>query len=133
MMIDRWSLRRLCRARELLAESDASITDIAAEVQISPYHFIRQFDALFGATPHQFRTQQRIERAKQLLSRGHSVTDTCMELGFSSVGSFSALFTRHVGTPPSVHRRLVQVQLAPPSCLALMAIAFRNFQEARSR
>jgi AraC-like DNA-binding protein len=55
-------------------------------------------EALFGVTPHQFRIQTRLDAAKHLLATGHySVTDVCMEVGFSSLGSFSALFR----LPPS--------------------------------
>jgi AraC-like DNA-binding protein len=126
--------RRLCRARDLLREVDErrlSIERVAREVEISPFHFIRQFEALFGVTPHQFRIGSRLELAKQLLARGqHSVTDVCMEVGFSSLGSFSVLFTRRVGETPSAYRRrvraMVQVPgISPtvltPGCLSLMA------------
>ena len=140
MALDRRVLARLCRARELLSDAEASpsIRRIAAEIGISQFHFIRQFEAVFGATPHQFRTRERLERAKQLLARGESVTDVCFEVGFSSVGSFSGLFTRHVGTNPSTYRQrraFVQVRELHLGCFGLMgllpAAAFRNSREAR--
>jgi AraC-like DNA-binding protein len=121
--IDPPTLRRLCRARELLDEL-LPVRTVAREVGISPYHFIRQFDAVFGETPHRYRTRQRIERAKLLLARGTSVTDVCMEVGFSSVGSFSALFTRWAGVAPSQFRG-TEAELHA-GCLTL----FRNFEEA---
>jgi len=131
-------------ARDLLADLDAqpSIKQIARHVGISPFHFIRQFEALFGETPHQFRTRTRLDRAKLLLARGnHSVTDVCMEVGFSSLGSFSDLFARRVGTAPSLFQRQAQI-IVPvpgmpeplfPGCYSLMAAAFRNFREAPDR
>jgi AraC-like DNA-binding protein len=137
--------RRLCRARELLSlvpEDPLTIAQIAAEVGISPFHFIRQFEALFGHTPHQFRIQSRLARAKLLLAAGqHSVTEVCMEVGFTSLGSFSDLFKRRVGAAPSLYQRrvLVQVPGRPPlplslGCFSLMgqlpAGAFRSFREA---
>jgi len=138
MLIDRASLRRLCRARDLLAaDDDAPITQVARRAGISPFHFIRQFDALFGETPHQFRIRARLDRAKQLLASGESVTDTCMEVGFSSVGSFSGLFARRIGVAPSAYRQVWQVQqsFAYAGCFSLMyalpAHAFRNSGEAR--
>lgn|SRR5262249_53937682 len=138
---------RLCRARELLCETDGDgqvVRDIARALRLSPYHFIRQFHAVFGATPHQVRIEARLDRAKRLLALGErSVTDVCMDVGFSSVGSFSSLFARRVGTTPSAYRRsvraLVQVPgtlpaTLVPGCLSLMALlprhAFRNFREA---
>jgi AraC-like DNA-binding protein len=76
---------KLCRARDLLLLRDeASAANIACAVGLSRAHFIRQFEALFGATPHRFRTRERLDRARRLLAAGMSVTDTCLEVGFSS-------------------------------------------------
>jgi AraC-like DNA-binding protein len=139
MLVDARTLRRLCRARDVLREDTAiTVRDVARDAGISPFHFIRQFDAVFGATPHQFRTQARLERARALLATGQSVTEVCFAVGFSSVGSFSDLFSRSVGTPPSAYRRrLVQVawpRPVIPGCYGLMGAlprdAFRNFREA---
>lgn len=151
MLLRHEGFRRLCLARDLLREQrepSASIAELARQVQMSPFHFIRQFEAVFGATPHQFRIQTRVDAAKHLLATGHySVTEVCMEVGFSSLGSFSALFARRVGEPPSAYRRrvraLVQVpgslpaQLTP-GCLTLMwrlpsspfSHSVRSFREA---
>jgi|SRR5262249_2415799 len=147
MLLKDRTFARLCEARELLREAGEErflIKQIAREVEMSPYHFIRRFEALFGLTPHQFRIGLRLDQAKLLLAKGqHSVTDVCMEVGFSSLGSFSDLFTRRIGTTPSGYQRrarvLVQVpanfpQELFPGCLSLMgrlpASAFRNFREA---
>jgi AraC-like DNA-binding protein len=125
-----------------------SIEDVAREAQISPFHFIRQFEAVFGATPHQYRMQCRLDMAKRLLANGqHSVTEVCMEIGFASLGSFSGLFTRRVGETPSAFRRRVRAMVQvpgtvpaelTPGCLSLMSglplSAFpgsiRSFREA---
>ena len=151
MLLRHEGFRRLCRARDLLRERrepSPSIEELAREVRISPFHFIRQFEAVFGVTPHQFRIQSRLDLAKALLAGGqHSVTDVCMEVGFSSLGSFSTLFTRRVGETPSMYRRRVRtlivvpgssISVLTPGCLSLMsglpASAFRdtvrNFREA---
>lgn len=142
--------RRLCRAREMLAdvhEDPPSIADVARAVGISPFHLIRQFHAVFGMTPHQFRIQRRLELAKELLARGEqSVTEVCMDVGFASLGSFSDLFRRRIGASPSAYRRrvrtMVQVPgaLPPalvPGCLSLMAAlppdAFAVFEKPPER
>jgi AraC-like DNA-binding protein len=151
MLLRHEGFRRLCRARDLLREPrepSPSIADLAREVQISPFHFIRQFEAVFGVTPHQLRIRTRLDTARHLLAMGHqSVTDVCMEVGFSSLGSFSALFTRRVGEAPSAYRRRVRAMsqvpgITPsdltPGCLTLMgrlppgafANSDRNFREA---
>jgi len=137
VLIDPRSFRRLVRARDLLADDARPISAIAGEVAISPYHFIRQFAALYGTTPHQFRTAERMARAKRLLVAGHPVTEVCRDVGFESLGSFSALFTRWAGVAPSRYRRSVQVLLRRqlvPGCLGMLAElpadAFRNSREA---
>ena len=121
MLLRHEGFRRLCQARDLLRElrdPSPSIAELARQVQISPFHFIRQFEAVFGATPHQFRIRTRVEEAKRLLALGnHSVTDVCMEVGFSSLGSFSVLFTRTVGQAPSAYRRRLRAMAQVPGCL----------------
>jgi AraC-like DNA-binding protein len=133
---------RLCRARELLREGGdrpLTIDDVAREAEMSPFHFIRQFSALFGETPHQLRIQARLDRARHLLALSDdSVTDICMEVGFSSLGSFSALFARRIGTAPSLYRRQVRSMMAGsgalpaeliPGCLTLMGAAFATLEK----
>jgi len=146
MLLTRPTFRRLCRARDrliALEEPFPSVGAIARDVGLSTFQLIRQFEAVFGLTPHQFRTATRLDSAKRLLARGElSVTEVCLEVGFSSLGSFSDLFARRVGASPSLYRRrmrtLVQVpgtfeRVWFPGCLSLMALlpvgAFRNSGE----
>ena len=148
--MDQSEFARLCRARKRLAlvgEDVQPLRTIAREAGISPFHFIRQFEGLFGITPHQLRMRERIERAKVLLASGeYSVTEVCMEVGMSSVGSFSDLFLKRVGATPSEYRRRARAMIVVPGmlperlfpgCLSLMGYlpvnalrAFRNSQEA---
>ncbi len=132
-------LGRLCRARDLLRnwEDEAiSIRSIARASGFTHFHFIRLFKAVFGETPHQYRSRAQIEKAKDLLVLTElSVTDVCMAVGFSSLGSFSALFSRRVGMSPSEFQRrnrqgsIPQQQLPPhliPGCLSLMSGIFEK-------
>lgn len=132
----------LCRARDLLREAHdhpLTIDEVACEARMSRFHFIRQFNALFGETPHQYRIQAQLDRAKHLLALSdYSVTDVCMEIGFSSLGSFSDLFARRVGMPPSAYRRRIRsIMTVPqtlpkelvPGCLTLMGAAFATLEK----
>jgi len=103
--------RRLCRARDLVHERSAEpLTGarLARTAGVSRYHFLRLFRDAFGETPHRYLTRVRLERARKLLAAdAGSVTDVCLEVGFSSLGSFSTLFARRVGMPPSGYRKKV--------------------------
>ena len=92
-----------------------SLPDVAAQANLSPYHFLRVYKQAYGETPHEFLTRLRIERAKTLLGRGsHNVTEACFEVGFSSLGSFSALFAHRVGLSPSEYRRYARSTISVP-------------------
>jgi AraC-like DNA-binding protein len=127
---NRPTLLRLCRARDLLADvrsPDVSIGAAAREASLSSFHFIRRFAAVFGETPHQFRTRERLTAAQRLLARGYSVTDVCLDVGFNSLGSFSTLFARKFGISPARYQRNLRCSVFipdwtphPPSCLLWM-------------
>ena len=116
------ALRRLLRARDAMDRAYAEPLDIAALARlayISEAHFIRTFRAAFGETPHRYLQRRRVERAMFLLrSSARSVTDICLEVGFTSLGTFSRTFTAIVGEPPSAYRARGPVQPVP-SCFAM--------------
>ncbi|WGU94413.1 helix-turn-helix transcriptional regulator [Paenibacillus dendritiformis] len=79
-----------------------TLTDIARAACLSPNHFLRSYKQLFGRSPHQYIMEKRLQAAKQLLLHTEkSVTGICLEVGFHSPGSFSSLFSRRFGVPPS--------------------------------
>ena len=110
--------RSLANARDFMRYAYArpiSLPAISAQANLSPYHFLRVHKLAYWETPHEFLTRLRIERAKTLLARGsHNVTEACFEVGFSSLGGFSALFRGRVGMSPSEYRRYVRSSVAIP-------------------
>ena len=100
-------LAHLRRARDLMDRAYAQPLDVPAMARaalMSPAHFSRRFRAAFGETPYAYLMTRRIERAQALLRSGTSVTDTCLAVGATSLGSFSARFTEIVGETPSQYR-----------------------------
>ena len=100
-------LAHLRRARDLMDRDYAKPLDVPVMAQaalMSPAHFSRKFRAAYGETPYSYLMTRRIERAKALLRQGASVTDTCFEVGCTSLGSFSSRFTEIVGETPSQYR-----------------------------
>jgi AraC-like DNA-binding protein len=116
-------LVRLRRARDTIDRDYAQPLDVPALAQValmSPGHFSRSFRAAFGETPYSYLMTRRIERAQALLRRGDlSVTDVCMTVGCTSLGSFSSRFTELVGESPSAYRARDHAELASiPACWA---------------
>lgn len=113
----------LRRARDLLDRDYARPLDVptmARMALMSPAHFSRQFKAAFGETPYGYLLTRRVERAATLLRRGDlSVSDVCLEVGFSSLGSFSSKFSELMGEAPSRYGARDHGALASiPPCVA---------------
>ncbi|MFT4028503.1 MAG: AraC family transcriptional regulator [Protaetiibacter sp.] len=106
--MDRADLVRLRRARDRIDREYAQPLDVeslARGALMSSGHFARSFRAAYGETPYGYLMTRRIERAKALLRRGElTVTEVCLAVGCTSLGSFSASFTRLVGVSPSAYR-----------------------------
>ena len=118
--------QRLARSRELIMscyDEPLDLETLAAQSCYSPYHFHRVFLERYGVTPHQMLHARRMQRAAHLLQHSSlSITEICLEVGFSSLGSFSSAFRRHFGqSPRAFQRRIYQPGWDPrsqfPSCL----------------
>jgi AraC-like DNA-binding protein len=117
------NLAHLRRARDLMDREYARPLDVAALARaalMSTAHFSREFRAAYGETPYAYLMTRRIERAKALLRRGDlSVTEVCLAVGCTSLGSFSARFTELVGQTPTAYRTGDHRALASvPGCIA---------------
>jgi transcriptional regulator GlxA family with amidase domain len=125
--------RRLLRARDAMDRDYAGPLDIPTLARIalvSEAHFIRTFRATFGETPNRYLQRRRVERAMYLLrSTDRSVTDICLDVGFSSLGTFSRVFSSIVGEPPSAYRARGPLP-AVPSCFAKAWLRPSSFGEA---
>lgn len=100
-------LAHLRRARDHIDRAYTEplrVSEIARAALMSPAHFSRKFRAAYGETPYTYLMTRRIERAQALLRQGLSVTDACVAVGCTSLGSFSARFTEVVGETPTQYR-----------------------------
>jgi putative oxidoreductase len=94
-----------------------TVPSLAAIACVSESTFIRAFKATFGETPHRYLQRRRIERATFLLrTTDTSVTDVCMQCGFSSLGTFSRTFKDIVGESPSEFQQRGTVAAEVPTC-----------------
>src|ERR1700757_2859246 len=93
-------LANVRRARDLMDREFSQPLDVPALARaalMSPAHFSRKFRAAYGETPYSYLMTRRIERAKALLRQGVSVTDTCLAVGCTSLGSFRLRFHANIG------------------------------------
>jgi AraC-like DNA-binding protein len=117
--------RRLLRARDAMDRAYAEPLDVRAVAAVacqSEAHFIRSFRAVFGETPHRYLQRRRVERSMFLLREtDRSVTDICLDVGFSSLGTFSRTFREIVGETPSGYR-IAHDPMVAPNCVQMMAM-----------
>ncbi len=101
-------LQYLRRARDYMDrhfDEPLDLDQLASVAGVSKYHLVRSFEATYDETPMRYLTRRRIERAQDLLRHANlTVTEICMLVGFSSMGSFSARFKEVVGETPTAYR-----------------------------
>jgi len=120
--------RRIVAAKVYIDENyhdSINLDQISQQAFLSRFHFHRLFRQVYKKTPHQYLTQKRMAKAKDLLSENKAVTDVCNEIGFESIGSFSVLFKKEIGFAPQYYRnlaykkkieQLAQLKKAIPHC-----------------
>lgn len=78
----------------------------AAEVELSPFHFLRLFANSLGVTPHQYLVRSRLRRAARLLADdGRPITEIALDVGFRDLSNFVRTFHRAAGVSPRSFRR----------------------------
>jgi AraC-like DNA-binding protein len=109
------------------------LDQMAAQAGFSKFHFARAFKDAYGETPANYLSRRRVERAKDLLrSANLTVTEVCMLVGFSSLGSFSSRFSEMVGMSPSAFQRASVAQGGPPPIPGCFLMDWGRPRPARS-
>jgi AraC-like DNA-binding protein len=125
--MDRADLVRLRRARDRMDREYAQpldVAELARTALMSSGHYARSFRSAYGETPYGYLMTRRIERAMALLRRGDlSVTEVCLEVGCTSLGSFSSSFTKLVGMSPSAYRAAAHPQASDAALDGIPCVA----------
>lgn len=100
--------RYLLRAKDLADgrySEGLTVLDLAREAHLSVAHFSREFRRTFGEPPHRYLITRRLERAAALLrTTDWPVARIALSVGWESIGSFTATFSRVVGMSPARYR-----------------------------
>lgn len=76
------------------------LNDLARAAFMSRFHYVRMFKQLYGVTPRSYLRDMRISKAKERLKEGYSITDTCFDVGYESLTTFSTTFKKCTGYSP---------------------------------
>ena len=88
------------------AHEPVTLEAAAAEVDLSPFHFLRLFAKVLGVTPHQYLLRSRLRRAARLLADdSRSITDVAYDAGFADLSNFVRTFHRAAGVSPLRFRK----------------------------
>ena len=112
--------RHLLRAKDLADARYAEplgVDDMAVAAGLSRAHFSREVRRAFGESPHGYLLTRRLERAAALLrNTDRNVAEICLDVGLTSVGSFTTSFKRTFGKTPTAYRG----SFPPPATRALI-------------
>jgi AraC-like DNA-binding protein len=126
----------MLRARDAMDRTYAQALDIpalASVASVSEAHFIRTFRATFGETPHRYLQRRRVERAMFLLTETErSITDVCLDVGFTSLGTFSRTFREILGVTPTEYRA-TNGPIYAPTCFTMTWMRPSTFGEVASK
>ena len=103
--------KAITKAKEYLSAhlaEDVRLTHTAQAAHLSPFHFLRVFQASTGLTPHAWLVQRRIERVRRLLGGTTSLADIAACTGFADQAHMTRLFKAQVGVPPGQYRKMLQ-------------------------
>lgn len=81
------------------------LSSLAQIARLSPYHFLRTFEAITGTTPHQYLLRVRLRRAAcRLRAERTKILEIALECGFNDVANFNRNFRAEFGVTPRAYR-----------------------------
>jgi AraC-like DNA-binding protein len=89
-------------------QTEWSLYRMAKAAGLSPYHFLRTFEAVAGITPHQYLLRSRLRNAATVIaSEEKKILDVALDCGFGDVSNFNRAFKRELGMSPREWRKIV--------------------------
>ncbi len=104
-----------------------NLDHLAGLAHMARSHFVREFSRVFGETPHRYLQRRRVERAMYLLAcTKRDITEICLDVGFTSLSTFSRTFREIVGEPPLSFRGHAK-PIPVPNCFAMASLRPSSF------
>jgi AraC-like DNA-binding protein len=94
------AVKRACTFIDSNYTHNFTLKDLSKAAHLSPYHLQRLFLEEKGVSPHEYSMQQKIKKARELLSKGHSIAGVAFDLGFADQSHFTRSFKKATGTTP---------------------------------
>ena len=105
---DSASLARVTRVVRMIENNEEiseDLTTLARIARLSPYHFLRTFQAITGTTPHQYLLRVRLRRAAiRLKVDAARISDIALDCGFGDISNFNRAFRAEFGVNPRRYR-----------------------------
>ncbi len=90
--------------------SDFPLTIPAEVAGVTPQHLCRVFKSVMNMRPNEYLTERRLQEAKSLLRDSKlTISEVCIQSGFSDTGYFSTVFKKHEGLTPTEYRKRMSV------------------------
>ena len=94
-----------CRLIEARVDSPPTLTELAGELKLSPFHLERTFKRFLGITPRQYADALRLARLKTSLRGDSDVTTALYDAGYGSSRSLYERAPEQLGMTPATYRR----------------------------
>ena len=108
--------RRLFIARKFIDTNltrSITLEDVASEACLSKYHFMRLFKKAFGQTVHQYITQNRLEKTRQLLEKENKpFAEICRSMGYEDIAWFGKVYKKAFGVSPMRKAKMPALEIS---------------------
>lgn len=98
-------VERVCRYIETNPDCMPTLAEMGDHVGMSPFHLQRVFKKLTGVSPRDYAESRRVERFKERLRYGASVTDALYDAGYGSSSRLYEHSAARLGMTPLKYRK----------------------------
>ena len=102
------AVQQACRYIEEHFAQGVSLRELAEQVALSPYYFLRAFRAEVGLPPYAYLESIRVRHAQRLIENGRPLAEVALEVGFSSQSHMTRHFKKIIGATPGQYAHQIK-------------------------